>query len=213
VTDTWGDIHKKVYAGSEWVDKPSLFAETALGYFPQTGRVLELGAGQGQDGRFFAARGYEVVSTDLEQTALDLSKQKLPMELRSKLTLQRVDLCQTLPFEGASFDVVYAHLALHYFDAQTTERIFSEINRVLRPGGTLAFLVNSTSDPEYGTGRQIEPDYFHIEGMSKRYFTVLSAGTFTNRFVPVLLDDKGETYKDMAKDVHNLIRFIGTKPE
>jgi len=213
MADTWGDIHKKVYAGSEWIHKPSIFAETAASYFPPTGRILELGAGQGQDGRFFAERGYEVTSTDLEQDALDLSEQKLPKELRSRLTLGRVDLGQVLPFEDGVFDMVYAHLALHYFDVRTTEQIFREIQRVLRPGGVLAFLVNSTSDPEFNTGRQIEPDYFHTDGMSKRYFTVASAGAFTNRFMVVLLDDKGETYKDMAKDVHNLIRFIGTKPE
>jgi len=27
----------------------------------------------------------------------------------------------------------------------------------------------------------------------------------------ILLDDKGETYKDNKKDVHNLIRFVGKK--
>ncbi|HEY4161396.1 MAG TPA: class I SAM-dependent methyltransferase [Candidatus Saccharimonadales bacterium] len=213
MSGVWAEKHKGKYAASDWIDKPSIFAEAVVRYFPSTGKVLELGAGQGQDGRFFAQQGYEVTSTDLEQTALDISKQKQSVELRSKITLQQVDLGKKLPFADASFHAVYAHLSLHYFDTDTTKQIFNEIRRVLKPGGVLAFLVNSTNDPEYGIGKQLEMDYFQTDGMPKRYFSVRTAGGFTAGFTVKLLDDQGETYKDMAKGVHNLIRFIGIKPE
>lgn len=209
----WIDIHQNLYAASDWIDKPSIFAEVAITYFPKVGKLLELGAGQGQDGRFFAERGYEVTSTDRERVALDIGKQKTPAELSSKIVLQQVDLREKLPFADASFSVVYAHLSLHYFNTKITKQIFAEIRRVLRPGGVLAFLVNSTSDPEYKTGEELESDYFHTDGMPKRYFSVQTAGEFTAGFEVKLLDDQGETYKDMAKGVHNLIRFIGIKPE
>ena len=212
MSTTWKNIHKDKYAASDWIDKPSLFAETAVTYFPRKGRVLELGAGQGQDSRFFAEHGYEVVSTDLEQSALGLSREKLPSDLAKKVSLQQLDLRNELPFESGAFDVVYAHLSLHYFDAETTRRLFSEIQRVLKTGGTFAFFVNSTSDPEYGTGTQLEPDYFQIDKLAKRYFSVETARQFARYFDVVLLDNHGETYKDSAKGVHNLIRFIGTKP-
>lgn len=213
MSEEWTDKHQNTYAGSDWIDKPSIFAEMAVAYFPESGRVLDLGAGQGQDSRFFADRSYEVVSTDLEQRAIDISSSKLPKTLTAKITLQRLDLRENLPFPDASFDVVYAHLSLHYFSTETTEQIFGEVIRLLKPGGVLAFLVNSTTDPEYGTGEQLEPDYFHTDGMPKRYYTVASAAEFATGFNVKLLDDQGETYKDMAKGVHNLIRFIGTKPE
>ena len=213
MSDIWADIHKTNYAASDWIDKPSLFAETAITYFPKAGKILELGAGQGQDSRFFAGRGYEVVSTDREQSALDLCTSKLTDDLLQKVTLQQVDISKELPFENDTFDVVYAHLSLHYFDQATTEAAFHEIYRVLKPGGIFAFFTNSTSDPEYGTGEQLEPDYFRIENMAKRYFSVESAGRFARDFSVILLDDQGETYKDRAKGVHNLIRFIGAKKE
>lgn len=212
MSDVWADKHKDVYAASDWIGKPSLFAETAITYFPKTGRLLDLGAGQGQDSRFFAEHGYDVVSTDLERKALDLSRSKLPKELSEKMVLQQVDLREALPFESGSFSVVYAHLALHYFDAQATQRLLTEIGRVLKPGGVLAFLVNSTSDPEYATGQELEPDYYQLENMAKRFFTLQAAEAYASGFTVQLLDDQGETYKDMAKGVHNLIRFIGTKP-
>jgi len=210
MSDIWSDLHKN-YTERDWIDKPSLFAQTALTYFPAAGKILELGAGQGQDTRYFAENGHQVVSTDISADALSASKAKLSSELEDKITLQSVDLREELPFGNESFDVVYAHLSLHYFDFDTTKRLIGEIQRVLKPGGVFAFFTNSTSDPEYNTGTKIEADYFQIGKATKRYFSVESARAFVKYFDIQLLDNHGETYKDIDKGVHNLIRFIGTK--
>jgi hypothetical protein len=77
--------------------------------------------------------------------------------------------------------------------------------------GIFAFLANSTSDPEYHTGTKLEEDYFLIGKVKKRYFSTEFTGELTKGFYRILLDSCGETYKDRAKGVHNLIRFIGFK--
>lgn len=118
----WQELHKR-YKEQDWINKPSLFAETAVTYFPAKGRVLELGAGLGQDSRFFAEHGYKVVSTDLEETALGQAHAALSADIKPNITLQKLDLREELPFENASFDVVYAHLSLHYFDFETTRAL------------------------------------------------------------------------------------------
>jgi SAM-dependent methyltransferase len=196
----------------DWEKKPSLFAETAVKYFPKSGKVLELGAGTGQDTRFFAENGYEVVSTDISASAIALSKTKIPPTLQDNITLQQVDVTTGLPFPAESFDVVYAHLSLHYFDKETTASTFEEIRRVLKKGGVFAFLVNSTRDPEYESGLEKEPGLLRIGGITKRYFSVETAREFVSGFVIILLDYLGETYKDSAIGVHNLVRFVGVKP-
>ena len=61
--NSWKDLHQKFYKDADWIDKPNLFAQEAIKYFPKYARILELGAGQGQDSRFFAEHGYEVVSS------------------------------------------------------------------------------------------------------------------------------------------------------
>lgn len=207
----WQDIHKN-YKEQDWIDKPSIFAEQVMPYFPERGKVLELGAGQAQDGCYFAGLGFSVVSTDLEDSALELARQKVA-DKGVNVMLQKVDLSQELPFDNASFDVVYAHLSLHYFDHETTTHLIGEIQRVLKPGGVLAFLVNSVNDPEYKQGKEIEPDYFQIGKSAKRYFSEATARKYTKWFDVNLLDELGETYKDAAKGVHNLVRFVGTKPK
>lgn len=59
----WDKKHDK-YAAQSWIDKPSIFVKEVIKYFPKMGKILELAAGQGQDSRFFASKGYKVVSTD-----------------------------------------------------------------------------------------------------------------------------------------------------
>jgi len=210
MNDVWSDLHKN-YKDRSWIDIPSIFAEQAVEYFPGRGKLLELGAGQAQDSRFFATKGYDVTATDIEDSALEIARTKAS-DSSLQLELKKVDLRDALPFKDESFSVVYAHLSLHYFDRKTTLALMQEIQRVLKPGGILAFLVNSVNDPEYKSGEQLEPDYFQIGKASKRFFSTETTGEFTEGFEIKLLDELGETYKDRDKGVHNLVRFIGSKP-
>lgn len=207
--NVWLDLHN-AYKKQDWIDKPSIFAEQAIKHFPNKGMVLELGAGQAQDSCFFASQGYEVIATDIDDNALELARKKAA-DKSVRVVLKKIDLRDDLPFDSASFDVVYAHLSLHFFDTHTTLRLFDEIQRVLKKGGVLAFIVNSVNDPEYGSGEELEPDFFQIGSMTKRYFSEKTAREFGQCFHISLLDEGGETYKDGAKGVHNLVRFVGTK--
>lgn len=198
----WQNLHH-LYSSQDWSNKPSIFAEFAIQYFPLKGSLLELGAGLGQDAQFFSQKGYQVLATDLNTESL----KKIPNS-----DVQELDLKQLFPFPDESFNIVYGHLSVHYFNLQTTQQIFDEVYRVLKKGGIVAIFTNSTSDPEYDTGKKLEDDFFEFkEGLTKRYFSIESIKKFTKKFEVVLLDNQGETYKDAAKGIHNLIRFIGKK--
>lgn len=217
MNNVWDEKHKE-YVQADWIKKPSLFAQWAIQYFPKQGRVLDLGSGQGQDSRFFAQQGYKVVSTDYSQEALKLNREQLDETSRHSISVEELDLTKPFPYPEGVFDIVYAHLSLHYFNTKITEQIFSEIYRVLRPTGVLALMVNSTKDPEYkecnkgDKGKKLEEDYFEMkEGMKKRFFNVKTLPHFTEQFHAIVLDDQGETYKDRGAGIANLIRFVGKK--
>jgi len=206
--DYWKKTHE-IYSKKSWVNNTTIFAQFAVGYFPKQGKFLDLGAGQGQDSRYFAKLGYDVTSTDISDSALEISKDKASKE-GLEMKLMEVDISNRLPFEDNSFDIIYSHLALHYFSDEKTKEIFQDVYRVLKPNGILACLFNTiedpeTSDPNY---KLIEGDYYRSpEGLLKRYFSVEYLEQITkNLFVPVVLDKKGETHKD---EIKSLIRFIG----
>lgn len=200
----WNKVHDS-YAAQEWIDKPSIFAETAISYFPTKGSIIELGGALGQDSAFFKDKGYDVLLSDISEKVLAIAKEK------HNLSTRVIDVSKPLLFGDKSFDVVYAHLSLHYFDKKTTYSVFKEIHRILKPGGIFAALFNSTTDPEYNTGEKIEDNLFLIRSMKKRFFNIESVKLFASNFEQLLLDNRGETYKDNAKGVVNLIRFVGRK--
>lgn len=209
--ELWKKVHNR-YAQQSWINRPTVFAEWVQQYFPPHGTILELGAGQGQDTRYFAQLGYSVVSTDFSAEALEYSRKKMTPEIQLKVTLQQLDLWQPLPFSTASVDAVYSHLALHYFDDEAMDRIFADIHRVLKPEGSVAALFNSTDDPEYRQGEMLENGLILIaNGLLKRFFSPETLRERIRLFTPVVLDNNGESYKDESEGVHGLIRFVGKR--
>lgn len=207
----WDESHVS-YSQQNWIDKPSIFATEVKNYLPRSGKLLDLGAGQGQDSRHFAKNGFDVVAVDLSQHALDLAKEKSDNEGLS-IDYQQLDFSEPLPFNNEEFDVVYSHLGLHYFCKDDTVKLFGEINRVLKKSGVFATLLNTIIDPElqeYGY-EEVEPHYFkHLEsGVCKSYFSPEYVKEISKGLLKVvLLDEEGKSYKDKNK---NLIRFIGKK--
>lgn len=207
----WDKLHKH-YAKQNWIEKPNIFAEEVLKYLPKEGYILCLGDGQGQDGRFFASNKgytYKVLSTDISTPAMETNKAKIAEQKLRNISVEKLDLMEKFPFDKETFDIVYAHLSLHYFTEDKTKEIFREIKRVLKPGGILAVFVNSVNDPEFNTGIRLEQELFEIAGVAKRFFSKYSMDFFTRDFQIILLDDLGRTHKDEAKGVHNLVRFVG----
>lgn len=99
--------------------------------------LLEVGCGAGVDLVRFARAGAIVTGVDLSRTAIDLARQNMAQNGLSA-NLQIMD-GEALQFAGDSFDVVYAHGVLQY--TSNTEKMVSEIHRVLKPGGEAILMV------------------------------------------------------------------------
>lgn len=206
------DVALKRYETKDWVNKPTIFAEQIKEFLPESGKLLELAAGQGQDSRYFARLGYDVTATDLVETGLNEAKRKAEEE-GLEINFQIADLAEPLPFADNSFDAIYSHLGLHYLDKIGTEKMVGEIHRVLKPDGILVALLNTVDDPEIHTiaFEKVEDDYYNEVAFNfkKRFFSVESAkAVLGDLFEPLLLDNQGETYKDVIK---TLVRVVARK--
>jgi len=203
----WNAQHLK-YANTDWINKPSFFAQDAIKFFPATGKILDVGCGQGQDSRFFAEHNYEVVGVDFSDQGIDIAKEK---SNTLNIIFKILDISEPFPYTDNTFDVIYSHLALHYFNEEKTKLIFKELSRLLKKEGILAILVNSIHDPEYGTGEKLEKDYFTVGTMQKHYFSKESLENYIEGFETLISNENGETYKDRAIGVRSLVQYIGKK--
>ena len=111
----------------------------ALGRWPDRafGDALEIGAGTGYFSLNLLRAGTieRATATDISPgmlAALEENADRLGVEVRTAAAE-----AETLPFPNESFDLVFGHAVLHHIP--DLEQAFSEFNRVLRPGGTVAF--------------------------------------------------------------------------
>jgi ubiquinone/menaquinone biosynthesis C-methylase UbiE len=100
-------------------------------------RVLDLGAGFGALALYFAHLGAEVVAVDPNAKRMQVA---LTLAERHGLGLSAVAAtAQSLPFPDEHFDFAMANNSLCYIvDRGARRAAFTEIRRVLRPGGWLA---------------------------------------------------------------------------
>ena len=63
-------------------------------------------------------------------------------------------------------------LSLHYFNEVTTEFLFNEIYRVLKPNGFLIARVNSTNDKQHipMNAKEIEKNFYYDGKIYKKFF-------------------------------------------
>lgn len=101
-------------------------------------RVLEIAAGTGVVTRALAAalpESVSIVATDLNQSMLDMASEvgtKRPVEWRLADAMD-------LPFADGTFDAVICQFGVMFFPDKA--KAFSEVHRVLRPGGVFVFNV------------------------------------------------------------------------
>lgn len=166
--DHWNKLHGKRTL-DDFSTEPTEFAGKVARLFQKTSQILELGCGLGNDAVYFAKLGHNVLATDFSDVIIRKDKQtyKDVSSLRFKL----VDSSKPLPFKDQKFDVIYARLSLHYFNEQTTRKVFKEISRILKNGGLLCFICKSVNDPLYGQGEEIEKDTFLFENHIRHFFS------------------------------------------
>lgn len=139
----------KVFAGSipELYDTylvPMIFEDYAADLAARVAalnpqNVLETAAGSGVVTRALAARldpAVRYVVTDLNKPMLDHAASR--QDQADRITWQQADALN-LPFEDASFDVVFCQFGVMFFPDRVAG--YAEAKRVLRPGGHLIFSV------------------------------------------------------------------------
>jgi SAM-dependent methyltransferase len=164
----WDSAHER-YWGSRYRRRESRFARYVASRLLPSSRILELGAGSGQDAAYFHRLGHQVVGTDISRYAVARAMEDFA---EPGIEFAWQDLREPLAFESGSFDAVYARLALHYFSDSMTRGIVSEVHRVLRPEGRFFFMCKSTEDPLYGVGEEVAPFTWSKDGEIRHFFDV-----------------------------------------
>lgn len=114
-------------------------------------KVLDLACGDGLDLAYYKELGAEVYGLDASEELVKIARERLPgADIR-------VGLFESNPFEDNFFDIVLSKYAIQ--TSADMKPVFLEINRVLKTGGTLIYLVTHPLR-QYMEKKDPTTDYF-----------------------------------------------------
>lgn len=150
--------------------------------------LLDLGCGDGRDAIYFSRKGLKVTAVDFSSIAINRLKIENP-----EFQCICKDICN-IEFKEKSFDVVYSHLSLQYFDDETTNQIIGNIYQILAGNGLLFIKCKSTDDQLYGQGEKVGEDIFWKQHL-RHFFSKEYMARILQQFKIIRIIKTSSTYR------------------
>lgn len=143
--------------------------------------VLNIGVGNGKFEELALQRGIDVHSMDPSHVAIERLRERLPLGDKA-----RVGYAEAIPFADDQFDGVAVSEILEHLAPDTTQRVLSEIHRVLKLGGRVLGTVPAGED--LPASLVVCPDcghHFHRWGHAQSFTCNSLKTTLRTRFATV----------------------------
>ena len=150
-------------------------------------KLLEIGAGMGENTSSLLDMSFKVTSTDISSKSVEVMRNRFSKY--SNFSVEVADM-EKLPFNNESFDVVCSAGSLSYGDNDT---VLNEIHRVLKPDGVFIVIDSLNNNPIYRFNR-----YMHYLKGDRSKSTLIRMPTMS------LID------KYTGKFGHAKVKFFGT---
>ena len=131
--EAYDDRYRQVHSlGIRWFDSaPSEIVGRVIGRYAVTGKLLELGCGEGRDAAFLLSRGLDLLATDISSAAIDFCRMQDP-DNRDRY---RVLDCVNGHLDG-KFDFIYAVAVVHMLvEDEDREKFYDFIREHLKEDG------------------------------------------------------------------------------
>lgn len=165
-------------------------------------KAIDLGCGLGQDTKWLLDRGFDVLSCDISDIALEKLKELVPNSKTMQLNVK-----EKLPFDDNSIGLINANLSIHYFNMKDTIEIFNDIYRVLKPNGLFIGRVNSDKNEGYvkETTKEIEENFYYDYDRYYRLFNKEQFDIFTKGWKIIVLNENITVRLDRKKALWEFI--------
>ncbi len=185
------EVDARFYASSPFYRAPQPYGRLIPFEKLKGKRVLEIGCGLGLHSQLMAEAGARLTSIDLTPRAVGLTRKR--MDLKGIESDVRVMDAENMEFEENEFDFVWSWGVIHH--SAQTERIVSEVFRVLRPSGefrsmvyhkrsinALAIMTRGLITGKFFRGMSTE-DVFNLysDGYSARFYSASEFGSMLIR--------------------------------
>ena len=189
--------NKTDFLKDSWMEKYSSEIEKV-----ENKKAIDLGCGLGQDTKWLLNRGFDVLSCDISDVALEKLRELIPNSKTMQLNVkEKLPICDN--FAG----LINAKLSIHYFNMKDTIEIFKEIYRVLKPNGLFIGRVNSDQNEDYvkETTKEIEKNFYYDYDRYYRLFNKEQFDIFTKDWKVISLNENITVRLDRRKALWEFI--------
>jgi ubiquinone/menaquinone biosynthesis C-methylase UbiE len=172
-------------------------------------RVLDLGCGAGRHTILLAKAGFQVISLDVSDTALNMLERRLKTASIDNATLVKHEM-RELPFLDDYFDGVVCTNVLHHGTLAEIKRATREIHRVMRRRASAFIIALSTADFRNGNGKRLERNTYVFttgeeRGIIHHFFTRQELQSCFNKFENLSFEQRLIPVEDGGNRAHFIL--------
>jgi SAM-dependent methyltransferase len=214
----WDPVWEEIFSSQAWgkYPEPELIRFIARNFYKVKERnrikILEVGSGPGANLWYMALEGFSVYGIDGSEKAVELSRRRLNAEQQGWSGEIRCGDISVLDFVENTFDAVIDHEAVYANSFDNAKLIYSEMARVLKPGGKFfsrTFAVGTWGDQ---TGEKLGYNAYAVaEGpmQGKGYTRFTSFGDIRELIDSQILIESIETVsRTLNERTANVIEWI-----
>jgi len=169
-----------------WEQKPHTFSQDAFSYI-QTGKVLDLGAGEGYDCMYFAKKGFKVTALDISSTAID---KLLKKAANSDLSINGIVSDINKFYAESCYDIILSYGTLQFL-GQNFNGYISNLKDKTNSGGLHVFYIFGNKGDFYSLAHK--KFYFPSEKELLQMYSDWKIIKFEQKNTKLLIKgDKGE---------------------
>ena len=128
-------------------------------------RFLDLGCGAGRHAIALARDGFDVHATDLSETGINFL-QSWASEEGLKVSA-KVGVVENIEYPDDYFDGLVCFGVYNYLTLDAAVEAFSELHRVLKPGGKCFVMLRSDDDWRKEKGTEVSPGVFQMDELKE----------------------------------------------
>ena len=161
----WGGKEGEFGGFLQWLDKAFQQEDVT-----ESGKLLELGCGDGSVTLLLAREGFEVYGIDISPTAISWAQEKAK-EQGLKAEFKLGNAVENLPYSDDFLDVVVDGSCLHCIIGEDRKPFLSHTFRVLKPNGLFVVQTGCGDPAEEGPKKHFDPitRCVVIDGIAGRY--------------------------------------------
>lgn len=191
---------------------PNLFAKRCVELLPDHALVLEVGAANGRDARFFAReKNCKVIATDFSLKALQQLKDASARDNTADRVFPVAADARALPiWKPESIDAVYSRSTLHLTDEEL-DHFFDQCIQILKNGGYLMIEGKTEDDSKISASQEISPHlYKNGKGHVRRLWNDILIRELVQKY-NLKLSEMNKTTEAWNKIETKFINFIAQK--